>query len=112
MPPRRRFSFIISVLIAAGVSSASARQWRTTAGQTFEAEFVSVEGDNAVLSANGKQYRFPISGLSVSDRLFVNKTAYSMSKGGVTTTPSPAATAGLATPTVAPTAISTALQLA
>lgn len=70
------------------LSSAYARRWTTTTGQTFEADFVRIEGANAVLTANGKEYPYPIANLSVPDRLFVNRTAYSQSRPAAVSAPS------------------------
>jgi hypothetical protein len=86
----RNFRAIMAglLVLVSAVSSAYARRWTTTTGQTFEADFVRIEGANAVLTVNGKEYPYPIANLSVPDRLFVNRTAYSQSRPGAVSAPS------------------------
>ena len=79
------------VLLLSVVSSASARRWTTVTGQIFEADLARIEGATVVLTANGKEYRYPIANLSVPDRLFVNRTAYLQSRGAAAATATTAA---------------------
>ena len=71
----------VSILVLTA-SPLYARQWTTVNGQMFEAEFVRRDGTNAVFSANGKEYQYPMTSLSVPDRLFINRTVYSQSRSG------------------------------
>ena len=70
------------LILVVTLSSTYGRRWTTTTGQAFEGDFVRIEGVNAVFTANGKEYRYPIAALSVPDRLFVNRAAYSQSRSG------------------------------
>jgi hypothetical protein len=104
----RSFCTLIGgLLVLAFASSTYGRRWTTTAGQAFEADFVRIEGANAVFTANGKEYRYPIGDLSVPDRLFVNRTAYSQSRSGAVVAPSAEPTT-----TVSPAERPSKLQLA
>ena len=54
-------------------AEARARLWQTTTNQSFEAEFVRVEGANGIFIVKGKEYPYPLSYLSVADRLFIGR---------------------------------------
>ena len=87
---------------------AQSRRWTTVTGQTFEAEFVRVEGENGIFRvASGREDPYPLNRLSVADRLLIGRTMHA--QGGATAAPaasaSIAAAPAAATPaaTVAPT---------
>ncbi len=55
---------------------AEARQWVTITGQTFEAEFVRVEGENGISRVKDREDPYPLTRLSVADRLFIGRTVH------------------------------------
>ena len=86
-------------------SEAEARRWTTVNGQTFEAEFVRVDGDNAIFRvASGREDPYPLNRLSVPDRLLIGRTVNS--QGSVAPAPlaTPAASHVASPPTTAPAA--------
>ena len=68
---------VFAILLAAfsGVSMAAEREWTGGNGKfNMTAEFVSVQGDNAVLRRkDGKQIKVPLSRLSDADRAFIEE---------------------------------------
>ena len=47
-----------------------AREWTNAAGKVIEADFLGLEGENVVLSMNGKEYRVLLTNFSESDQEF------------------------------------------
>lgn len=64
---------LISLLLVSlpGSPFAAARPWKNDAGQIIEADLVTVRGESAILSRNGKEFVFPINKLSPEDREFL-----------------------------------------
>jgi hypothetical protein len=90
--------------IAVLCSQAAARRWTTVTGQTFEAEFVRVEGENGIFRvASGREDPYPLNRLSVADRLLIGRTVHAQGGGA----PSSPATATPAAPIAATPARST-----
>ncbi len=80
------FAALISI---SSPSEAEARRWTTATGQAFEAEFVRVEGENAIFRVpSGREDPYPLNRLSVPDRLLIGRTVNT--QGSVA--PAPAAT--------------------
>ncbi len=50
------------------IATADARQWMTITGQTFEAEFVRVEGENGIFRVKDREDPYPLARLSVTER--------------------------------------------
>ena len=65
---------IVFLLLALTRVELPARLWTTVTGQTFEAEFMRVEGANGIFQVREKEYPYPLNRLSVADRLFIGKT--------------------------------------
>jgi len=78
------------------IASAEARQWVTITGQTFEAEFVRVEGQNGIFRVKDREDPYPLTRLSVADRLFIGRTVHAQGAA-------PAAEAALSPQTASPT---------
>ena len=78
------------------IASAEARQWVTINGQTFEAEFVRVEGQNGIFRVEDREDPYPLTRLSVADRLFIGRTVHAQGAA-------PAAEAALSPQTASPT---------
>jgi len=91
---RARATIVLLLLLLTRVEL-PARPWTTVTGQTFEAEFIRVEGANGIFQVKEKEYPYPLNRLSVADRLFIGKTVNQQS---APTAPPPAAP-GLTTPT-------------
>ncbi|MEM1297181.1 MAG: hypothetical protein AAGH89_17580 [Verrucomicrobiota bacterium] len=49
------------------------RVWHNSEGMKIEARFLKMEGKTVVLSAKGRQYRYPINSLSVDDQIYLNE---------------------------------------
>ena len=50
-----------------------AREWTNAAGKVIEADFVGLEGENVILSMNGKEYRVLLTNFSESDQEFARE---------------------------------------
>ncbi len=68
-----RVSALIVLLASVAITPSSARLWTTITGQTFEAEFVRVEGGNGIFLVRAKEYPYPLNRLSIPDRLAIGK---------------------------------------
>lgn len=67
---------LITLLIIATLAPAllaADRDWTNLSGTRITAELASVDGDEAVLNVQGKDYRVPIAKLSADDRAFIAK---------------------------------------
>lgn len=62
-------------LVAVVAAVTEARTWTNYQGKTIEAEFVRLEGVNAVLQMNGREFPYPLSQLSEADRQYVFQQA-------------------------------------
>ncbi len=72
------------------VAAMDARQWVTITGQTFEAEFVRVEGENGIFRVKDREDPYPLARLSVADRLLIGRTVHAQSNvGAPEASPSP-----------------------
>jgi hypothetical protein len=60
-------------LLAASATVAQARTWQTVTGQSFEAEFVRVDGANGIFRVKAKDYPYPLNRLTAADRLFIGR---------------------------------------
>ncbi len=53
--------------------AADARTWTNTLGRTFEAEFVSLDGNGAIfVMPNGRRFSMPVADLSLADQAHLN----------------------------------------
>ena len=86
--------------LALTCAEAPARLWKTVTDQSFEAEFVRVEGANGIFLVREKEYPYPLNHLSAADRLFIGKTVNQAGAAAATATPE--TTAALTTPAPAP----------
>ncbi len=96
-----RKAIAMMALLLALPNELSARVWTTVTGQSFEAEFVRVEGANGIFIVKGKEYPYPLNRLSVADRLLIGKTLNQQSSSIATPPPAgltTAAPASLTTP--------------
>ena len=103
MQLRRRAERAILVASIASVclcQTAGARRWTTVTGQTFEAEFVRVDGDNAIFRVRDREDPYPVNRLSVPDRLFIGRTVQAQRGSGA----APDAAAPLQVPATTATA--------
>ena len=58
------------------IAGAEVRTWTNTAGQTFQAEFVKVDGANVIFALeNGRTFISPIATLSAGDQGFIRQAA-------------------------------------
>lgn len=87
-----------------------ARLWTTVTGQTFEAEFIRVEGTNGIFQVKEKEYPYPLNRLSVADRLLIGKTVNQPS--AATASPPPALSLTTTAPIEKPAAAPAEIQLA
>ena len=94
-PPRRRVcapihtARLLATCLALICCTADARLWTTTTGQTFEAEFVRVEGDKGIFRVRDREDPYPLNRLSAADRLFIGQTLRAQG-GSNTSTAAPA----------------------
>ncbi len=59
------------IMVAAGLPVV-ARTWTTSIGRTFEAEFVSMDGNGAIfVLSNGRKFSMPVVDLSPADPLTI-----------------------------------------
>jgi hypothetical protein len=74
-----RQPLLAGVLVVAalwGRADAEVRAWTNTAGQTFQAELVRVDGANVIFAFNdGRTFSTPLSSLSASDQALVRQAA-------------------------------------
>ena len=87
------------------IATADARQWMTITGQTFEAEFVRVEGENGLFRVKDREDPYPLARLSVADRLLIGRTVHSQGATAAqesTTSPLPDTTVPTAAASVTP----------
>lgn len=66
---------LIFLLAALLTTKAQARNWQTVTGQSFEADFVRVEGANGIFRVKGKDYAYPLNRLTPADRLVIEGAA-------------------------------------
>lgn len=64
-------STLILFLLSPLVMLAAPREFKSTDGKTITAEVAAVEGDNVVLSMNGREFTVPISRFSQADQDFI-----------------------------------------
>lgn len=94
---RRTFPAFV-LLFCAFVPAARARNWTTVTGEHFEAEFVRVEGPNAIFNVKEKDYPYPLKRLVATDRLLIGRTLNHQPEAAssAATVPTPTATDTLA----------------
>ena len=90
-----------------GLTRTEARLWRTTTGQSFEAEFIRVEGAKGIFLVKEKEYPYPLNYLSANDRLFIGKAV-----NQAVATATPEESAALTTPGPSSSPNDSALSLA
>ncbi|HEX3817339.1 MAG TPA: hypothetical protein VHW03_03520 [Chthoniobacterales bacterium] len=66
-------SALIFLLAALATPEVRARNWQTVTGQSFDAEFVRVEGTNGIFRVKGKDYPYPLNRLTPADRLAIGR---------------------------------------
>ncbi len=88
-------------LLAFGCEMAPARVWRTVTGQSFEAEFVHVEGASGIFRVKEKNYPYPLNRLSIGDRLFIGRILNQQPAPGTTATETPQPASARQSPPVA-----------
>lgn len=103
-----RKAIAMTALLLTLPNELSARVWTTVTGQTFEAEFVRVEGANGIFIVKEKEYPYPLNRLSVADRLLIGKTLNQQSSP-VATPPPPVS---LTTPAPVKKPVAVEIQLA
>ena len=62
---------VLCLFLTGAAASAEVRTWTDDHGRAFQGELVRVDGLDAVLALDGKEYRFPLANLSAEDKLFV-----------------------------------------
>ena len=112
-----RLLALCAVALLLSQRAAEARRWTTATGQTFEAEFVRVEGENGIFRVpSGREDPYPLNRLSVPDRLFIGKTVHAQGSGAsapaAASAPPAAQTAASPAATAIPPKAAGALQFA
>lgn len=80
------------ILVLLSVSTLQARTWTSVTGQTAEAEFVKMEGENVVVRmADGRTSSIPIARLSAADQAFIKEHGGKMPATPPAPAPKPAA---------------------
>ena len=64
---------LIFLLAVLATTEVRARSWQTVTGQSFDAEFVRVEGTNGIFRVKGKDYPYPLNRLTPADRLAIGR---------------------------------------
>lgn len=62
-----------ALLLSLFVVTGHARTWTSEDGKTIEADYVRLDGANAILKMKGKEIPVPLSRLSVGDRAFIEQ---------------------------------------
>ncbi len=68
-----RSGALIFLLAVLATTEVRARTWQTVTGQSFNAEFVRVEGTNGIFRVKGKDYPYPLNRLTPADRLSIGR---------------------------------------
>ncbi|MEM7147198.1 MAG: thioredoxin-like domain-containing protein [Verrucomicrobiota bacterium] len=66
-------STVLAALAIVAITQAEPRTWTNESGKEITAELARIDGDNAVLSMNGKEYPVAIASLSDADQEFIEQ---------------------------------------
>lgn len=80
--PLLAFSAVAALMVGVSLPESEARTWtQAETGRKIEADFIGVEGDQVVLSINGKPAKVPLKQLSEEDQAFVAEANAKPSSG-------------------------------